>query len=375
VSKAKKRKPKADDTIGNLGRAPARTSGRLPPFSTLPPPVPPRADPPPPERGWLRHHLREAFLGNLGLKFLSLVLALTVFLLVNTDRDREISARVGVSYTLPADRVLVSERLTEVRVTVRGPWRRLRRFDEREIDRIDLDLRSTHDGEVAITPDMVRVPSGLTVTSITPRTLRIAFEKRVEKQVEITPVLAGRPMHGFEVRSPVKVDPPTVTAGGAEGAIKALTTLRTREIRVDGRKEDFTVETQLVPPDGVDVDLTGPVSVTVELKVQLETRRLGKLAVRVIGGDGVDPIGVVTDPPAVDVVLNGPVAAVEEAVSRGIVPIVKLVGADATRKRTAVVVVEGVPPGVGIELVPAKIEVAPVRVKPGGRPPAPGPQP
>jgi hypothetical protein len=352
---------KKQDTIGNLGRAPARTtSGRIPPFA-----VPPPKPEPPPDRGArLRYHLREAFLGNLGLKFLSLVLALTVFLLVNTDRDREISARVGVSYTLPADKVLVSERITEVRVSVRGPWRRLRRFDEREIDRIDLDLRSTHDGEIAITSDMVRVPSGLTVTSITPRTLRVAFEKRVEKTVEVTPVIAGRPLHGFEVKTPVKVDPPTVKAGGAEGVIKALTALRTREIRVDGRKEDFLVETQLVPPDGVDVDLAGPVSVMVELKLQLENRRLGKIAVRIVGGEGVDPIGVVTDPPAVDIVLNGPVGAVEDAVQAGIVPIVKLVASDATRKRTAQVVVDGVPAGVGIEVVPAKIEIAPVRPRP-----------
>jgi YbbR domain-containing protein len=344
-----------DETIGPLGRSPARTSGKLPFVA------PPRAPDPTPEprSAWLRRHLREAFLGNLGLKFLSLVLALTVFLLVNTDRDREISARVGVSYTLPADRVLVSERLTEIRVGVRGPWRRLRRFDEREIDRIELDLRGVQDGEVAITPEMVRLPSGVTLTSISPRTLRVAFEKRVERAVEITPVVAGRPLHGFVVAA-VKSDPVTAEAAGAEGVIKALTELRTREVRVDGRSEPFTVEAQLVPPDGVEVTLGGPVSVTVDIKEQLETRRLGRLAVRVTG-EGIDPIGVITDPPAVEVVLTGTVLAVEAALKAGIVPTVKVTAADANRKRTAPVRVEGVPPGVGVELVPAKIEVAPVK--------------
>jgi len=349
-------------TIGALGRAPARTGAKFPPSVS---PVP---TPPPPDRAtWLKAHIREAFLGNLGLKFLSLVLALTVFLLVNTDRDREISARVGVSYTLPADRVLVSERLAEIRVGVRGPWRRLRRFDEREIDRIELDLRSTQDGEIAITPDMVKVPSGLTVTSISPRTLRVAFEKRVERAVEVTAVIAGQPAFGYEVKS-VKPEPATAKAGGAEGVIKALSALRTREVRVDGKKDDFTVETQLVPPDGVDVDLTGPVSVTVEFKVRLETRLLGKIAVRVIGGEGVDPIGVVTDPPAVDVVLNGKVVDVEQAVAAGIVPMVRLIPADGVRARTAPVFVDGLPPGVGVELVPAKIELTPVRSKPAPKP-------
>ncbi|HEX2688864.1 MAG TPA: hypothetical protein VHN14_19710, partial [Kofleriaceae bacterium] len=84
---------KRPQTIGTLGRAPAR--------STMPPPVAPA---PPPERDAVRGWLRSAMFDNVGLKFLSMVLAVTVFLLVNTDRDREITARVGVSYTLPEDR-------------------------------------------------------------------------------------------------------------------------------------------------------------------------------------------------------------------------------------------------------------------------------
>src|SRR5690349_1306685 len=140
-----------NETISNLGRAPARQ----------PVPPPKRPPPDPAERGAVRRWIHDALFENVGLKFLSLVLAITVFLLVNTDRDREITARVGVSYTLPDDKVLVSQRLTELRVGVRGPSRQLRRFDEREIDRIELDLRNVSDGEIAITPSMVRLPAGL----------------------------------------------------------------------------------------------------------------------------------------------------------------------------------------------------------------------
>jgi hypothetical protein len=123
------------ETLSPLGRAPAR--------STKPPPIPPPpiVPDPPPERGAIRRWLQSAMFDNVGLKFLSIVLAVTVFLLVNTDKDREIAARVGVSYTLPEDKVLVSDRIDEVRVTIKGAWRRLRKFDEREVDRINLDLR------------------------------------------------------------------------------------------------------------------------------------------------------------------------------------------------------------------------------------------
>src|SRR4051794_16049068 len=98
---------KKSETLGALGRSPARTS--------LPPPTPVE---PPSERGALRRWIHSALLDNVGLKFLSMVLAITVFLLVNTDKAGELTARVGVSYTLPDDKVLMSDRIEEVRVTV-----------------------------------------------------------------------------------------------------------------------------------------------------------------------------------------------------------------------------------------------------------------
>ena len=46
---------------------------------------------------------------------------------------------------------------------------------------------------------MIHLPSGLTITSISPRTVRVAFDRRVEKLVEVSPQLAGRPQHGYVV--------------------------------------------------------------------------------------------------------------------------------------------------------------------------------
>src|SRR5689334_17706877 len=133
-----------------MGRAPARR-----PMGTSLSPKPPVE--PTPDRSAVSRWLHGALFENVGLKALSLILAITVFLLVNTDRDREITARVGVAYTLPDDRVLVSERLDEVRVTIKGRWQRLRKFDERSLDRITLDLRRQPSGDVPITADMLEL--------------------------------------------------------------------------------------------------------------------------------------------------------------------------------------------------------------------------
>src|SRR4051812_20978957 len=84
---------------------------------------------PPPPASRVQAWLRGALLDHLPVKALALLLTLTVFLLVGSDEDREIAAHVGVSYVLPDGKVLVSKRVDEVRVTIKGPWRKIKRFD------------------------------------------------------------------------------------------------------------------------------------------------------------------------------------------------------------------------------------------------------
>jgi len=344
------KRPVRLETVSALGRAPART-GRI-----EPPPLPPEDQSP-----WarVRSLLRGAFLENLILKFVSMVLALTVFILVNTDREREIVARVGVSYTVPEDKVLVSERIDEVRVTVQGPWRRIKRFDEREIDRIHLDLSHVQGGEVLITPDMIQLPQGLHITSVTPRVLRVAFEKRATKDVDVAPVLAGRPLHGYIVTG-TQVDPPRVTVRGAEGLVSALPSVRSEEIRVDGRSDTFETQVPLVPPDGVDVSPEGAVAVTVRIEEQLVTRRVGPLEVA-LEIPGSDPARFKSEPAEVTVVLTGGLRAIERALEQGIRAVVKVSPADAARPHAATVAVEGAPPGVGVQVLPPRVTIGPRR--------------
>ncbi|MBC7978393.1 MAG: hypothetical protein H7138_25695, partial [Myxococcales bacterium] len=310
---------------------------------------------PPPERGALRRWIHGALFENTGLKFLSLVLAATVFLLVNTDKDREITARVGVSYMLPEDKVLVSERVDEVRITVKGAWRRLRKFDEREIERINLDLRRASSGEFAISSDMLHLPSGVSVTSISPRFVHVAFDKRADKIVEITASVAGRPQHGYVVAE-VKPVPATVNLRGAEGMLAALTSIRTREISLEGRTESFLAETEVAPPEGVEVPGNRQVSVQVRVDEELVTRKLPGLTVQ-LRGDG-DLARWKVAPAQVDVTVTGALLDVEKA--RGsLVPVVKL--PTDPKAREAEVTIEGLPPGIGVKISPEHAKLVPVK--------------
>jgi YbbR domain-containing protein len=292
---------------------------------------------------------------NVGLKFLSMVLAVTVFLLVNTDKDREITARVGVSYTLPEDRVLVSERIDEVRITIKGAWRRLRKFDERELDRINLDLRRAPSGEITIANDMIHLPSGVTVSSITPRSVHVSFERRVDKVVEVTPAIIGHPQHGYVVAE-IKPSPATVKLRGGESMLAALTAIRTREISLEGRSDSFTAETEAVPPDGAEVAGNAQVAVQIHVDEELVTRKVPGVTV-VLRSDS-DPSRWKITPSQVDVTLTGALLGVEKARS-SLVPIVKLT--PDLKSREVEVTVEGLPPGIGVKVSPEHVKLTPLK--------------
>jgi YbbR domain-containing protein len=284
-----------------------------------------------------------------------------VFLLVNTDKDREMTVQVGVSYTLPEDKVLVSERIDDVRVTLKGSWRRLRKIDQREIDRINLDLRHTTSDAIAISNEQIHLPSGVSITSISPRYVRVAFDKRVDKVVEVVAAVAGRPEHGYVVDE-IKPLPATSKLRGGERMLASITQARTREISLEGHTDSFVTPAEVVPPDGAEVIGNPRISVQIRLDEELVTRKLPGLTVA-IRGDG-DPARWTVTPAQADVTLTGALLAVEKARTT-LAPVVKLVP-DA-KPREVEITVEGVPAGIGVKVSPEHARLVPA--KPAGPPP------
>lgn len=348
------------DTIGNLGRVPARTigAGSRPTTPTPPRPLPPTPTPDPrrDRDGGVWRWIQGALFENLGLKFLSMVLAVTVFLLVTTDKDKEITVRVGIDYVAhPPDKVPVGEPLDEVRVTFKGASRVLKRIDERELSRIPVDMRKHPRGEVTLDANMLAdLPSGVSVTAFSPRTIRIAYDNRIEKPVEVIPALTGRPQHGYVIAE-TRLTPATVSVRGPESRLATLTAIRTADIAVDRRTENFDAEVGLAPPDWVTVDPRVKVSVAVRIEEDLDTRKLPGLGIGVRGDDAAK---WAIAPAQVDVILTGALLALEKAKDQ-LKPHVKVTPGD--NRREAEVLIEGLPPGVGVRLSPERVKITPVR--------------
>jgi YbbR domain-containing protein len=303
-----------------------------------------------------RPFLARALFEELPLKVVSLVLALTLFVIVRSDKDAATGAFVKVIYALPTDQVVVSEPPSEVKVGIRGPWTRLSRFDERDLDPIRIDL-SKSPQVVHLDDEMVRLPVGLRVGSIYPTEIKLDYEPRVVKEVPVQPLLEGAPQEGFRVGQ-VTADPPTVRVDGARHVVEQLGRVATRPLRVEGATGHVRGQVALEPaPHLTRYRDATTVNVDVEVQTAIVERTLEPVPIKVTGAVRLE--GAVT-PAEVSVILRGP-----SDVVRKVDPASVAVTLDARLEdgRPPAIYAKrlqasGLPPGVAAELRPDTVSLS-----------------
>lgn len=302
----------------------------------------------------MRALLRRVFLHDWWLKLVSLALAVVLFVVVRGDKDAATGTFVKVIYVLPKDRVLVSDPVGELRVSIRGPWTRVSRFDERDLDPVRVDLTAAKSGDFRFSEDMIKLPVGLRVASIAPASVPLKFEAKVERTVPVQPILEGEPAPGFRVARST-ASPSLVKVAGAKSAVEAVQRVSTRPLRIAEARGPVRGEVQLEsPPPHTLIDGSGQVTVTVEVEQVLQERILRGLPVRVSGLGRLDGE---PEPAAADVTLRGPADALAQVAPGTPSLLVDAQAEDsrppgAWRKRISVA---GLPPGVAAEVRPEAV--------------------
>jgi YbbR domain-containing protein len=306
--------------------------------------------------------LRGALLDNAPLKFVALVLALTVFILVHADDQEVAGGTVDVDYLLPEDRVLVSERPDQLRITVKGSRRVIKRFHREEVEPIKIDLRNTTRGEVFFQADMIDLPEGLELVSISPASMQVVFEQLAEKQVPVAIDTTNAPDRGFKVDS-LAARPSTVTIRGAMSLVAETRSVRTAEIDLARRNKSFRETVRLAPGPGLVVDGNPVVEVDVSMGEEQGSRELS-LPVAIHAGAGVSAeqaARFAAHPGQVRVILRGSVMVIDEMRAENITAYVRVSPNDlgGNTARTAPVRVEPALPGIGYEISPAEVTLRP----------------
>jgi diadenylate cyclase len=96
-----------------------------------------------------------------------------------------------------------------------------------------VDLRDSNSGrlKVPLSVDNIKIPLGLEVVRVTPSTITVELEQRIEKEVPVTPQVTGLPPPGFQIAR-VIVNPATVKLSGPESIVRSLRTVPTEPISV-----------------------------------------------------------------------------------------------------------------------------------------------
>jgi YbbR domain-containing protein len=187
---------------------------------------------------------------NLGLKFLSMLVAALLWLIVAGERVVERVMRAPVEFqNLPAGLELVGSPPDTVEVRLRGSSGALSRMASGDMSAV-LDLSTARPGRrlFHITQSQVNVPYGIEIVQVGPSTLTMEFELSGIRNVPVEPDIDGVPAEGFDVTS-VKSDPDSVEVAGPESALNRLKAAITEPVSVSGQTRTVREVVTIGVPD------------------------------------------------------------------------------------------------------------------------------
>jgi len=214
--------------------------------------------------------LRRYIFQNLGLKLLSLLIAVLLWMAVAREPMAEVAITVPIEFqNAPEKLEISSESIPQVQVRERGPSGTVHNLGPAEVHAV-IDLRSATPGEHTydLAPNKIRAPRDVETIQVIPSQFRISFDTHGEKRVQVQPRVIGSTAPGYRLGE-VTVDPPYVNIAGPEKRVAAIESLITDPVDASGVMGSATFTTHVYVSDPL-VRLT--TSSTVRVTVNTESR-------------------------------------------------------------------------------------------------------
>jgi YbbR domain-containing protein len=218
--------------------------------------------------------------------------------------DRIVPVRLNIVGNVPFGYAYTTPRIAPENVTVTGPSSAVQRVEAAVVDiRLDgltvglnatyapraVDARGQDVRAVRTTPSTVNVE--------VPIQQQIGY-----KEVGVRPAVRGRVAPGYYLQ-PVEVEPATVTVVGPPATLANVNFAETEPIDISGISSSVVRRVQVVPPAGLSLLQTDPVSATLRV-TPVTTSQTIRVTPTLLGlGASVQLVGSV---PPIDVALTGP---------------------------------------------------------------------
>lgn len=218
---------------------------------------------------------RRTFVHNSGLKLISLLLAIGLWLVVARDPIAEVEIKVPIEFhNLPENLEIDSASFTEAQVRVRGSQRVIHRLRPADV-RVEIELAGVHPGSRTfdLTSRHVHLPQDLEVVQIVPGQFQLSFDNRLTRTVEIRPRVTGTFAGGMRVAQ-VIADPPNVMITGPRRRVEAVESATTDAVDASGAMDRASFVTQTYVPDPlIQVVHPTPIRVTVIMERSGEEKK------------------------------------------------------------------------------------------------------
>ncbi len=207
--------------------------------------------------------------GPWGLRLLALALALVLWFFVAVEEREGIAEKAvdaAITYSPPSGFVLLDP-VQRARVRLRGRTSRIRNLNPFVVD-IFVEVPATQRGayDLQILPDNVIAPEGVEVVSIEPNAIRVRLDREVTEMLPVRARLIGEPAAGAVARE-VQVIPDKVLVSGPETRLRAVNSLTTTAVDLDGHALDFEESAAVLSPDPL-VKVLQPAVVIVRVPMQ-----------------------------------------------------------------------------------------------------------
>jgi YbbR domain-containing protein len=190
---------------------------------------------------------RRTILHNAGLKVLSLVIAVLLWMAISREPKAEVTLTVPIEFhNSPENLEINSENIQQVQVRAAGPVGSVHSVTAADVHAF-VNLDAATPGEH--TYDLhVRVPRDVEVVQVIPSQFRISFDERSTKRVDVRPRVIGTTAPGFRMEA-VKVEPATVTIAGPRKRVDSIDAVITDPVDASGVMGHATFNTHIYVSD------------------------------------------------------------------------------------------------------------------------------
>jgi diadenylate cyclase len=206
-------------------------------------------------------------LANWRLKILCLLISIALWLVVVGPQRAELGLSVPIQYTnLPPEMEITGTWTDRVDARVKGSEASINNMKPGSV-RVVLDLNSVVTGlnYFRITPKNVSVPPGITISEVRPSDLQLSIEAASLKKIAVVPTLVGP----LPEKVKVSCSPAEVQVKAVQDELKKIKSVTTEPVTVaELEAKGKVVVPVLIKPDGLKIESTDPVQVTITLEAE-----------------------------------------------------------------------------------------------------------